>query len=298
MLISGLGGTVSGAVTTFGPFVDPTGTSILVNGTFDSGTAPWAAYNGGSLAASAGELVFSAGGALSSFSQGVTGYGGRAFRYRVTARLGTSTNGHNIIATTNNAALSAGIFSGSINTTAANTFEVYVSTAGGTTTWFGARNSNAAGTGTAIFDNATAVEAWPFQGFPNAANANYFTEEVRREISERYGEKKLYEGGLSVRTTLDPKMQALARKALVDGLVRYDQSHGWRGPVTKVDLTGRDWGMAAAEVNALGDVAPWRLAVVLGQGGGGVQIGLQPKRRSAFLFQPPSKYSEPVGDIV
>ncbi len=35
----------------------------------------------------------------------------------------------------------------------------------------------------------------------------YFAEEVRRDIFERYGEKKLYEGGLSVRTTLDPKIQ-------------------------------------------------------------------------------------------
>ncbi|QGY01314.1 penicillin-binding protein 1A [Methylobacterium mesophilicum SR1.6/6] len=121
----------------------------------------------------------------------------------------------------------------------------------------------------------------PRVAFPNAANANYFTEEVRREISERYGEKKLYEGGLSVRATLDPKMQAWARKALVDGLVRYDQAHGWRGPVTKVDLTGRDWGMAAAEVPALGDVAPWRLAVVLGNGAGGVQVGLQPRREAS-----------------
>src|SRR5579872_143187 len=32
----------------------------------------------------------------------------------------------------------------------------------------------------------------------------YFAEEVRRDIFERYGEKKLYEGGLSVRATLDP----------------------------------------------------------------------------------------------
>ena len=35
--------------------------------------------------------------------------------------------------------------------------------------------------------------------------AEYFTEEVRRELFERYGEKKLYEGGLSVRTTLNTK---------------------------------------------------------------------------------------------
>ena len=44
--------------------------------------------------------------------------------------------------------------------------------------------------------------------------AGYFAEEVRRELADRYGEKKLYEGGLSVRTTLDPKMQLMARKAL------------------------------------------------------------------------------------
>jgi penicillin-binding protein 1A len=41
----------------------------------------------------------------------------------------------------------------------------------------------------------------------------YFTEEVRREIISRYGENALYEGGLSVRTTLDPEMQVMARKA-------------------------------------------------------------------------------------
>ncbi len=36
--------------------------------------------------------------------------------------------------------------------------------------------------------------------------------EVRREILNRYGENKLYEGGLSVRTALNPKLQVLARK--------------------------------------------------------------------------------------
>ena len=64
---------------------------------------------------------------------------------------------------------------------------------------------------------------------PNSDVAGFFAEEVRRELADRYGEKKLYEGGLSVRTTLDPKMQLMARKALADGLVRYDEAHGWRG---------------------------------------------------------------------
>src|SRR5207245_6906444 len=45
--------------------------------------------------------------------------------------------------------------------------------------------------------------------------AEYFAEEVRRYIYDNFTEKKLYEGGLSVRTALDPKMQVLARKTLV-----------------------------------------------------------------------------------
>src|SRR5215213_7621165 len=95
------------------------------------------------------------------------------------------------------------------------------------------------------------------------AEAGYLAEEVRREIGERYGEEKLYEGGLSIRATLDPKMQAMARKALTDGLVRFDEARGWRGAQHKMDLAGREWGLALADVPALGDVQPWRIAVVL-----------------------------------
>ena len=112
---------------------------------------------------------------------------------------------------------------------------------------------------------------------PNTYSAGFFAEEVRRELSDRYGEKKLYEGGLSVRTTLDPKMQQIARKALVDGLVRYDEAHGFRGPMRHVEIAG-DWGPPLADVPTLGDVAPWKLAVILDMNGLEARIGLQPKR--------------------
>ena len=115
---------------------------------------------------------------------------------------------------------------------------------------------------------------------PNSYAAGYFAEEVRRELNERYGEKKLYEGGLSVRTTLDPKMQLWARKALVDGLVRYDEAHGWRGAIRNIAF-GADWGVALAEVPALGDVTPWRLATVLEVTDSSARIGLQPKREGS-----------------
>ncbi|HKS84367.1 MAG TPA: penicillin-binding protein 1A [Pseudolabrys sp.] len=107
--------------------------------------------------------------------------------------------------------------------------------------------------------------------------AEYFAEEVRRELFERYGEKKLYEGGLSVRTSLNTQWQLIARKALTDGLVRFDQQQGWRGPVSKIDIGG-DWGVKLADVKALADVAPWRLAVVLEASDQSARIGLQPGR--------------------
>jgi penicillin-binding protein 1A len=107
--------------------------------------------------------------------------------------------------------------------------------------------------------------------------AEYFSEEVRRELYDRYGEKKLYEGGLSVRTTLDTKLQAVARKVLQDGLVHYDEAHGWRGPVTKIDISS-DWGVKLADVKSLSDVAPWRMAVVLETTDQSARIGLQPSR--------------------
>ena len=105
----------------------------------------------------------------------------------------------------------------------------------------------------------------------------YFAEEVRRDILERYGEKKLYEGGLSVRTTLDPKMQVMARKTMTNGLVNYDEARGFRGATNKIDISG-DWGIKLAEVKSLSDISPWKMAVVLDVSDQSARIGFQPGR--------------------
>jgi penicillin-binding protein 1A len=105
----------------------------------------------------------------------------------------------------------------------------------------------------------------------------YFAEEVRRDIFERYGEKKLYEGGLSVRTTLDPKIQVEARKTMVAGLVRYDEEQGYRGAIQKLDISG-DWGVKLADVKSLSDISPWQMAVVLETSDQSARVGFQPGR--------------------
>ncbi len=105
--------------------------------------------------------------------------------------------------------------------------------------------------------------------------AEYFTEEVRRRLLDLYGEDTLYGGGLSVRTTLDSRLQVLARNALIDGLVDFDQTKGYRGPVKNIEL-GQDWGETLFETEPLWDVPEWKLAVVLEMERNEAKIGIRP----------------------
>jgi len=114
---------------------------------------------------------------------------------------------------------------------------------------------------------------------PKIYASEYFAEEVRRDILDLFGEDKLYGGGLSVRTTLDPTLQRMARKALIDGFVAYDHRHGWRGVVKKIDIKG-DWGKTLASENVWSDIDPWRLAVVLEVAKDKAVVGLRPTRDS------------------
>ncbi|MFQ5958166.1 MAG: penicillin-binding protein 1A [Alphaproteobacteria bacterium] len=102
--------------------------------------------------------------------------------------------------------------------------------------------------------------------------ADHFTEEVRRLLVRRYGEKALYEGGLSVRTTVDPRLQDIAERALREGLIAYDRRHGWRGPVTRIDL-GPGWTERLAAAPPPG-IDEWRTAVVVGVDARAATIGL------------------------
>lgn len=93
-------------------------------------------------------------------------------------------------------------------------------------------------------------------------SAPYFAEEIRREIEKQYGNEALYEGGLAVRTTLDPRLQDIAEKSLRAGLIAYDHRHGWRGPLDHLK-TMNDWAAQLAAFNPPdGMLDHWRLAVV------------------------------------
>lgn len=103
--------------------------------------------------------------------------------------------------------------------------------------------------------------------------ADWFAEEVRRRLAKNYGEDSLYKGGLSVRTSLEPRLQEIADRVLRKGLISYDRRHGWRGPLGHVQLT-EDWTTQLAKVQPPGGIDPWETALVLAVGENFADIGL------------------------
>src|SRR5260370_15513202 len=127
--------------------------------------------------------------------------------------------------------------------------------------------------------------------------ASYFAEEVRRELLARYGDKVLYQSGLSVRTSLAAPLQAAADKALRDGLIAYDRSHGgWRGAVGHID-PGPNWpGRLDAEPLPAGAATVgWQLAVVLRTESDGAAIGLRGGETGRIPFAQ-MKWARPLRD--
>ncbi|MBM3610866.1 MAG: penicillin-binding protein 1A [Alphaproteobacteria bacterium] len=107
----------------------------------------------------------------------------------------------------------------------------------------------------------------------NVVDTNYFAEHIRQEVIKLYGEQQFYQGGLSVRTTLNSRLQKLADKSLRNGLIRYDRNFGWRGPLQKISL--EDWSKSLEDLVPPPGINPWILAVVLEVSKDRAQIGFK-----------------------
>lgn len=126
---------------------------------------------------------------------------------------------------------------------------------------------------------------------PQVYAADYFAEDIRRTLVANFGEDGILgrpergtavvgraNGGLTVKTTLDPRLQRIAREVLVNGLVSYDREGGWRGPVKKISVQG-DWVADLNSIDAPEDIAPWRLGVVLEVNRAKAVVGKRPLRQ-------------------
>jgi penicillin-binding protein 1A len=157
---------------------------------------------------------------------------------------------------------------------------------------------------------AEAIVPSEFHRPPPIPGADWFTEEVRRQLIAQFGQDATTEGGLMVRTSLDPVLQAEADHAVRDGLMAYDRRlGGWRGPVTHLDggaALEKEWqGPLAQVARPPGMLRAWRLAVVLGTSDSEARLawmsadpapGVTPEPRTGVLTLSDVSWAKPVRD--
>ncbi|MEM9233777.1 MAG: PBP1A family penicillin-binding protein, partial [Pseudomonadota bacterium] len=137
-----------------------------------------------------------------------------------------------------------------------------------------------------------------------SSEGQYFAEEIRRQVSDLYGVEAIYDGGLSIRTTIDPELQRMAQVAFRKHLVEYDRRHGWRGAISQIALPedlderleeaepGEElprflWQVSLRETaeqliedrQANDDLEPWELAVVLTADSDNATLGFRDGRK-------------------
>jgi len=146
--------------------------------------------------------------------------------------------------------------------------------------------------------------------------AQYFLEDVRKKLIDKYGENKLYKGGLTVKTSLDPRLQKIADNTLKYGLINYDRRHGWRGPLANVDVIDTNLKKDLSNIPIPEAFPNWKASVIVHIDNLGVNIFFDDNsygrinlkdlkwarqwRRNQYLG-PPIKYPQDVlaiGDIV
>ena len=110
-------------------------------------------------------------------------------------------------------------------------------------------------------------------------DADYFAEEIRRFLDRQYGEDALYRGGLVVRTTLDADLQKIVAEELKKGLLSFDRSKGYRGPIQSFGGTA-DWVQKLSEIKEPAGAEDWSLAILLNASG---EIGVRGVGKAKLL---------------
>lgn len=96
---------------------------------------------------------------------------------------------------------------------------------------------------------------------PEYAAATYFVQELRKELIEEFGEEELEQGGLSIRTTIDTRLQLAAQEALQNGLETFDRRRAYRGPIAMIGTDG-DVRERLGEIELPGGYGVWEAGLV------------------------------------
>ena len=128
------------------------------------------------------------------------------------------------------------------------------------------------------------VQNGDFESFRSAIpDRDYFTDEIRRQLSKDFGEETFFTGGMTIRATVEPELQERARLALQRALESYDRNQGvWRGTgvTLPLDVLSEEasWRDALKDAEVPRDIqldGQWYPAVVLGLGKTSARIGIE-----------------------
>ncbi|MAQ28160.1 MAG: penicillin-binding protein [Pelagibacteraceae bacterium] len=114
-------------------------------------------------------------------------------------------------------------------------------------------------------------------------DANYYVEDVRKSLVNKFGFDKVYKQGFTIKTPLDLNLQALASESLRQGLINYDQRKGWRGPlrnISNIDNWEKDLKKYELEKNI-----NWELAIVKKINKFSVDIETRKKKEGKITYE-------------
>jgi len=109
----------------------------------------------------------------------------------------------------------------------------------------------------------------------DVTKANFFADSVKKELTQLYGSDNVFENGIVVRTSLDSRLQKIAGDVFNEGIEEYDQKHGYRGAIGKIDEAG-NWqeDLRKFDVKKLYKET-WQKAVVLSLAHDSATIGVE-----------------------
>lgn len=153
---------------------------------------------------------------------------------------------------------------------------------------------------------AAAAKAEPLGIIPRRAavydpSTGYFVEEVRRFLIDKYGENSeagpnsVYDGGLWVRTSLDPQLQKATQDALRTGLLRFGGGRAFDKPIDHIDVDPDKWQSQIAALNKSVSYEDWRVGLVIERSGAKATIGFA-DGKTGPLVNPPQGLRE--GDVI
>ena len=92
-------------------------------------------------------------------------------------------------------------------------------------------------------------------------NAQYYIEDVRKNIIEKLTYDKVYNQGYNINTPINLDLQKFATQSLRNGLVSYDRRKGWRGPIKNIKYS-KDWYQKIEKKFRLEKSIGWQIAII------------------------------------